>query len=73
MTSYRVVRGINFPSGKLDEAGKAIETRIEPGTIVSDADLQGGNVEWFLEVGAIEPVAVPQTSDVAAPRKGAKG
>jgi len=56
VTSYRVVRGINFPSGEVDAEGKALETRLEPGAEVTDADLKLGNVPWFLEVGAIEEV-----------------
>jgi len=40
--SYRVLRGINYPGG-----------RVEPGDLVDD--LPEGSVGWLLDDGAIEP------------------
>ena len=49
MKKYRMIRGINWP-------GPGGELRAEPGKILTSEDLAGGNVEWFLKVGAIREI-----------------
>jgi len=49
MKKYKVVRGINWP-------GPTGESRAEPGQTLTEEDLAGGNVKWFLKVGAIREI-----------------
>ena len=51
---YKVVRGINWKP-----TPKAAELRAEPGETLTAADLKGGNIKWFLEVGAIQVYTAP--------------
>ena len=49
MKKYTVIRGINWP-------GAGGEKRAEPGKTLTETDLAGGNVKWFLKVGAIREI-----------------